>query len=440
MANPFVSVINLGCRVNRVESDRMERELARAGLTLVDPDDAELIVINTCAVTGEAEAKTRKAVRHALGRPRHPYVLATGCAAALHPESLCEISDRVFVEPSKVGVARRALQALGYEAVSKHHSAEVDARAGEQPPRRARAGVKIQDGCNNRCTYCIVWKARGPERSVPVAAVLDEVRAVCAEGLPEVVLTGVNLGAYDGADERDAHVEIDELIERILRDTPIPQVRLSSIEPMDVTDRLIERVAASDGRVAPFFHLPVQSGCTRTLERMGRPYTAEEFEALCGRIRAALPAASLSCDLIVGFPGETDEDFEASLALCERVGFARMHVFRYSARPGTPAATMPDQVPPEVMAERSHRARELAGRLAHADAARRIGTRERAVIEEGRRGTLASFHRVEVEGLEEAGVSAPALVEVAIMEVSASGLVRARLVPDATVPFSCKGA
>ncbi len=338
-------------------------------------------------------------------------------------------------------MARRALQALGYEAVSTHRGAAFDAPAGGEPPRRARAGVKIQDGCNNRCTYCIVWKARGPERSVPVAAVLDEVRAVCAEGLPEVVLTGVNLGAYDGADERDAHVEIDELIERILRDTPIPQVRLSSIEPMDVTDRLIERVAASDGRVAPFFHLPVQSGCTRTLERMGRPYTAEEFEALCGRIRAALPSASLSCDLIVGFPGETDEDFEASLSLCEHVGFARMHVFRYSARPGTPAATMPDQIPPEVMAERSHRARELAGRLAHADAARRIGTRERAVIEEGRRGTLASIlHRVEVDGLEEAGVSAPALVEVAIMEVSASGLVRARLVPDATVPFSCKGA
>ena len=435
MANPFVSVINLGCRVNRVESDRMERDLSQAGFALVDPDDAELIVINTCAVTGEAEAKTRKAVRHALGRAREPLVVATGCAASLHPEALRDLSDRVAVVPSKVEVVSRALKLLGLE-----ESARGDGEPCEPAFRQARVGVKVQDGCNNRCTYCIVWKARGPERSVPVATVLDEVRAVCAEGLPEVVLTGVNLGAYDGADERDAHVEIDELIERILRDTPIPQVRLSSIEPMDVTDRLIERVAASGGRVAPFFHLPVQSGCTRTLERMGRPYTAEEFEALCGRIRAALPSASLSCDLIVGFPGETDEDFEASLALCERVGFSRMHVFRYSARPGTPAAAMPDQVPPEVMAERSHRARELAARLARADAARRRGTRERAVIEEGARGTLASFHRVEVEGLDEAGVSAPALVEVAIMEVSASGLVRARLVPDATVPFSCKGA
>ena len=425
MANPFVSVINLGCRVNRVESDRMERELASAGLLLVDPEEAELIVINTCAVTGEAEAKTRKAVRHALGRAREPLVIATGCAAALHPESLRELSDRVIVVPSKVEVASCALEALGYVAAPP--AASRGGGAGVLQ-RRARVGVKIQDGCNNRCTYCIVWKARGPERSVPVEAVLEEVRAALDEGLPEVVLTGVNLGAYDGEGPRDAHVEIDELIDIILRETAVPHIRLSSIEPMDVSDRLIASVAASGGRVAPFFHLPVQSGCTRTLERMGRPYTAAEFEDLCCRIRAALPSASLSCDLIVGFPGETDGEFEESLALCERVGFSRMHVFRYSARPGTPAASMPDQVPPEVMAERSHRARELAARLAQQDAETRIGSVERAVIEEGCRGTLASFHRVEVSGLEEAGIVAPTLVDVAIMDVGASGLVRAKVV------------
>ena len=425
MANPFVSVINLGCRVNRVESDRMERELASAGLLLVDPEEAELIVINTCAVTGEAEAKTRKAVRHALGRAREPLVIATGCAAALHPESLRELSDRVIVVPSKVEVVSCALEALGYVAAPP--AASRGGGAGVLQ-RRARVGVKIQDGCNNRCTYCIVWKARGPERSVPVEAVLEEVRAALDEGLPEVVLTGVNLGAYDGEGPRDAHVEIDELIDIILRETAVPHIRLSSIEPMDVSDRLIASVAASGGRVAPFFHLPVQSGCTRTLERMGRPYTAAEFEDLCCRIRAALPTASLSCDLIVGFPGETDEEFEESLALCERVGFSRMHVFRYSARPGTPAASMPDQVPPEVMAGRSHRARELAARLAQQDAESRIGSVERAVIEEGCRGTLASFHRVEVSGLEEAGIVAPALVDVAIMDVGASGLVRAKVV------------
>ena len=190
MANPFVSVINLGCRVNRVESDRMERDLSQAGFALVDPDEAELIVINTCAVTGEAEAKTRKAVRHALGRAREPFVVATGCAASLHPEALRDLSDRVAVVPSKVEVVSRALKLLGLE-----ESARGDGEPCEPAFRQARVGVKVQDGCNNRCTYCIVWKARGPERSVPVDAVLEQGRDVEEAGLPEVVLTGVNLGA-----------------------------------------------------------------------------------------------------------------------------------------------------------------------------------------------------------------------------------------------------
>lgn len=437
MANPFVSVINLGCRVNRVESDRMERDLAQAGFALVDPDDAELIVINTCAVTGEAEAKTRKAVRHALGRAREPLVVATGCAASLHPEALRDLSDRVAVVPSKIDVVSRALKLLGLE-----ESARGDCEPSELAFRQARVGVKVQDGCNNRCTYCIVWKARGPERSVPVDAVLEQVRDVEEAGLPEVVLTGINLGAYDGSSANDEHVEIDELLGIILRETSIPQIRLSSIEPMDVSDRLIDRIAESQGRIAPFLHLPVQSGCTATLERMGRPYRAEEFEDLCDRIRRKVPSVALSCDIIVGFPGETDEEFEASLGLCERVGFSRMHVFRYSARPGTPAATMPDQVPPEIMAERSQRMRELAERMARIDAQSRCGTCERAVIEQGRRGTLASFHRVEVGGLDREGIEAPALVDVAIMDVNASGLVKAEFVRRSVLdnaPVASKG-
>lgn len=423
MANPFASVVNLGCRVNRVESDRMERELARAGFTIVEPDEAELIVINTCAVTGEAEAKTRKAVRHALGRAREPFVLAAGCAAALHPEALLELSERVSVLASKADVVARSLEMLGLEQTGSSCEDTGD----ELCFRHARVGVKIQDGCNHRCTYCIVWKARGPERSVSVEAVLEQVRSVCAAGLPEVVLTGVNLGAYDGVSADDEHVEIDELLGIIMRETSVPQIRLSSIEPMDVTDRLIERVAASRGRIAPFFHLPVQSGCTATLERMGRPYTASAFEDLCARIRMQVPAAALSCDLIVGFPGETDEEFEETLALCGRVGFSRMHVFRYSARPGTPAAVMEGQVPPEVMAERSERVRELARAMGVKDARSRIGTVERAVIEGGRRGTLGSFHRVDVAGLDEVDVRAPALVQVMVDEVDESGLVRAHV-------------
>ncbi|MDM8273904.1 MiaB/RimO family radical SAM methylthiotransferase [Enorma phocaeensis] len=423
MANPFVSVVNLGCRVNRVESDRLTCELTQAGFTLVDPDEAELIVINTCAVTGEAEAKTRKAVRHALARPREPYVVATGCAASLHPEMLRDLSDRVSVEPSKVRVVERVCSLLGYEHDDDVESVDVGEVLGH-----ARLGVKVQDGCNNRCTYCIVWKARGPERSVPVDAVLAQVRAAEEAGIPEVVLTGVNLGAYDGTRSGDEHVEIDELLEIVLASTTIPQVRLSSIEPMDVSDRLLATMAEHADRVAPFLHLPVQSGCTDTLRRMARPYTAEDFFGLARRIRDYLPHASLSCDVIVGFPGETDEEFEASRALCENVGFSRMHVFRYSARPGTPAAAMPDQVAPEVMAERSRIMRDLSSRLALADKRLRVGRRERVVLESGRMGTTGSFHRAAVA--DAPFDAAPAIVWADIMGIDDSGVLVCRMARD----------
>ncbi|OUO62317.1 tRNA (N6-isopentenyl adenosine(37)-C2)-methylthiotransferase MiaB [Collinsella sp. An271] len=428
MPMPFVSVVNLGCRVNRVESDRMTVDFARAGFGLVDEDEADLVVINTCAVTGEAEAKTRKAVRHAVNLPRKPYVVVTGCAVNLHPDSLAELSDRVVIEPMKTDVAARAADLLGFGETGACDGG-LDSRELADLLGRSRLGVKIQDGCNNRCTYCIVWKARGPERSVPVDAVLEQVREAFAAGIPEVVLTGVNLGAYDGMGPDDDHVEIDELLDAILTETDIPHVRLSSIEPMDVSERLVRRMAAEPRRVAPFLHLPVQSGCTATLQRMGRPYSAEEFERTVARIREILPAASISGDLIVGFPGETDEEFEQTRAFVERVGFSRLHVFRYSARPGTIAAEMPDQVAPEVMADRSLAIRKLVERTARADAQARIGTTERAVVEYPGRGTLGSFHRVVLDNAPDLAVKS--IVDVAIMYMDEEGVLHGRPVLDA---------
>ena len=425
---PFVSVVNLGCRVNRVESDRMTVDFARAGFGLVDEDEADLVVINTCAVTGEAEAKTRKAVRHAVNLPRKPYVVVTGCAVNLHPDSLAELSDRVVIEPMKTDVAARAADLLGFGETGACDGG-LDSRELADLLGRSRLGVKIQDGCNNRCTYCIVWKARGPERSVPVDAVLEQVREAHAAGIPEVVLTGVNLGAYDGMGPDDDHVEIDELLDAILTETDIPHVRLSSIEPMDVSERLVRRMAAEPRRVAPFLHLPVQSGCTATLQRMGRPYSAEEFERTVARIREILPAASISGDLIVGFPGETDEEFEQTRVFVERVGFSRLHVFRYSARPGTIAAEMPDQVAPEVMADRSLAIRKLVERTARADAQARIGTTERAVVEYPGRGTLGSFHRVVLDDAPDLAVKS--IVDVAIMYMDEEGVLHGRPVLDA---------
>ncbi len=397
MPMPYVAVVNLGCRVNRVESDRISTDLAKAGLCLVEPDAADVIVINTCAVTGEAEAKTRKAVRHALAMPRTPRVVVTGCVVNLHPEELTQISERVHAEPQKTKVAACVCDLLGFEAPGAQASPvepeqhDVAALLG-----RSRLGVKIQDGCNHRCTYCIVWKARGPEHSVSVEEVLSQVREAVAAEIPEVVLTGVNLGAYR-SQEDDGLVTIDGLVDRILNETDVPQLRLSSIEPMDVSDALIARMAAWPDRIAPFLHLPVQSGCTETLHRMGRPYSAEAFCELCDRLRDALPNIALSGDLIVGFPGEIDEEFEATMDMVERVAFSRLHVFRYSARPGTPAAEFPHQVDPQVAAHRSARVRESVERSKLKDASSRIGTLERAVLEYGNRGTLGSFHRVIID-------------------------------------------
>lgn len=423
MAQPFACVVNLGCRVNRVESDRMTADLSAAGFALVDEDAADVVVINTCAVTGEAEAKTRKAVRHALAQPREPYVIVTGCVVNLHPGELTDLSERVIAEPSKVDVARRAVEALGLSA--REGLVSGDSHDLSDLLGRSRLGIKVQDGCNNRCSYCIVWKARGPERSVPVESVLEQVRMAERAGIPEVVLTGVNLGAYDGTDTDDSHVEIDELLRIILDKTDIPQVRLSSLEPMDVHERLVDAMAAGGERVAPFVHLPLQSGCSSTLERMNRPYTAEEYEQVVRMIREKLPEAAISCDIIAGFPGETDEEFTQSLAFCERIGFSRMHVFRYSARPGTPAAEAPDQVAPEVMAARGSALRQVAERTSQADARRRIGTCERAVLEYGNRGTLGSFHRVIVD---EAPLDASGtLVRVSITGMDERGLLHASL-------------
>ena len=429
MSNPTVHVVNLGCRVNRVESDRMTVELDRRGFDLVDEDDAEIVVINTCAVTGEAEAKTRKAVRHALGCARDPWVIVTGCAVNLHADVLTALSERVIAEPSKGKVAACAERLVADRLRDRPHSDDCDATALTDLLGRSRIGVKVQDGCDNRCSYCIVWKARGPERSVDVARVVADVREAADSGVAEVVLTGVNLGAYRGLDDAGEVAGIDELVEVLVRDTDIPHIRLSSIEPMDVDERLLERMAAHPERIAPFFHLPIQSGCSETLARMNRPYDADDLLDLVDTIRGAVPGIALSGDLIVGFPGETDAEFERTRALVERIGFSRLHVFRYSARPGTPAATMPDQVPAQTMAARSAIIRALIDKTSRDDATARIGTIERAVIEYPGRGTLGSFHRVIVDDVSEDLVGR--LVDVAIMDVDAQGVLHGHVIRSA---------
>ena len=378
-----VALVNLGCRVNRVELDLMALELERAGVQLVSEGDAAAIVVNTCAVTGEAEAKTRKAVRRAAMLPHAPLVVATGCVANLFSDELEEIAPNVVVEREKSRVAARVLAELG---VSGGTLSPEGCTLTPTPTGRTRPGIKIQDGCDNRCTYCIVWKARGAARSMSPSQVLDAVAAAQDRGAHEVVLTGINLGSYRHADETGATLCLPELLDLILSRTSIERVRLSSIEPPDVTDELCSMMAEAKDRVAPFLHVCLQSGCDETLRRMARVYRTDLFRRVVATAREHIPHIALGTDLIVGFPGETEREFEESLAFCREMRFAKMHVFRYSRRPGTAAASMPNQLDAHASAERSRRARELADEMRLERARALVGEKDLVVVQYPGRG------------------------------------------------------
>ena len=385
-----VALVNLGCRVNRVELDAMALELERSGAVLVPEREAGVIIVNTCAVTGEAEAKTRKAVRHAASLPGQPLVIATGCVANLFADEISALAPNVRVERDKAAVAALAASALGLE---QGCGAPVPCDA-PTPTGRTRPGIKIQDGCDNRCTYCIVWRARGAARSMPPEEVLAAVRAAQERGAHEVVLTGINLGSYRAASEGGDELGLPGLLDLLLTKTDVERIRLSSIEPPDVTDELCRTMAAAGERVAPFLHVCLQSGCDETLRRMARVYRTDAFRRVVETAREHLPYLALGTDLIVGFPGETDDDFERSLEFCREMRFSKMHVFRYSRRPGTPAARMAGQVDPHVMAERGERARALADEMRLAEARRQVGSRDLVVVQYPGRGVSGGLFDV----------------------------------------------
>ncbi len=456
----------------------MARELTARGAQVAGEDEAQAIVVNTCAVTAEAEAKARKAVRHAAGLPAAPVVVATGCVASLFADELEALAPNVSVEADKAKVAEHVMAELGFVGEMKVGAAsagaaasgaggsqveaaaapgldagDAGARASEPsaelssagraaaattsaassqdanpasepgapghavtPTGRMRPGLKIQDGCDNRCTYCIVWKARGSARSIKPKDVLAGVDALVADGAKEVVLTGIDLGRYEYEG-----LTLAGLLRQILDKTNVGRVRLSSIEPAGVTPELLEVMAVSHGRVAPYLHIPLQSGCDVTLERMGRPYTSAEYLEVVARAREALPGVAIACDLIVGFPQETDEEFAQSLATCEAATFAKMHVFRYSRRPGTPAAAMAGQVPSEVSSERSRAMRELASRMRAAYAESLVGTEQLVLVERNDTGVTGGL----VETLVDEGLCGQ-LVRVVPRAVTAADVLDAR--------------
>ncbi len=364
-----VRLESIGCRLNIGEIDAMARGLAAAGHRVVGPGErADLCILNTCTVTSIASRKSRQLIRQLRRGNPESKVIVTGCEAEIAPREIRAAGvDLVVGNADK----ERLLELAEAGGLLDTPRADPDAQVLFEPgdATRTRAFLKVQDGCDNRCSFCVVTIARGAGRSVPANTVLNEVRELQQHGYREVVLSGVHLGSY-GHDLGDRH-GLQRLVERILAESDIERLRLSSLEPWDLDAGFLE--AFSNPRLLPHLHLPLQSGCDETLKRMARRTTRAEFSALVDGARRAVLGIAISSDIIVGFPGETDEEFEQSIDLVEELAFSRLHIFRYSRREGTPAAKMAAQVPVPVAKERSRRMHALAADLEHRFNSKLIG-------------------------------------------------------------------
>jgi threonylcarbamoyladenosine tRNA methylthiotransferase MtaB len=356
-----VRLESIGCRLNIGEIETMARGLAAAGHRVVGPGTpAELCILNTCTVTAIASRKSRQLIRQLKRANPSAAVIVTGCDAELAPFEMVEIGVDLVVGNAQ---KERLLELAEAEGLLDPGPTDPDELELFEPgdSTRTRAFLKVQDGCDNRCTFCVITIARGAGRSVPADAIMEELHELQRLGYREVVLSGVHLGSYghDLGDQRG----LQHLVERALAETAVERLRLSSLEPWDLDANFFEIFA--NPRLLPHLHLPLQSGCDETLKRMARRTTRKEFSALVRDARRAVPDLAISSDIIVGFPGETDEEFEQSIALVEELAFSRLHIFRYSRREGTPAEKMSAQVRGPVAQERSRLMHALAADLEH---------------------------------------------------------------------------
>lgn len=348
----------LGCRLNEAEIEALARAARAGGHAVVDdPREADWAVINTCTVTHVAARKSRQAIRQLHRQAPQVRIAVMGCYATLSAEDVGALPGVALVIPNTSKEQALALMESA-SGIAGENASACDGEAAAWRGR-TRAFIKVQDGCDNHCTYCVVCIARGASRSRPLSQVLLEVRERTGDGAQEVVLSGVNIGAY-GRDLQDnctggTGVRLATLVRQMLERTTVPRIRLSSLEPWDVDEELL--ALWDNPRLCRQLHLPLQSGSDAVLKRMGRPMSAAQYTDLVARVRARVPEMSISTDLIVGFPGESDQDFMETCRLAHDVRFSRLHVFRFSPRAGTVAADLPGRVPDAVV---QGRARELA--------------------------------------------------------------------------------
>ena len=359
-----VAFYTLGCKVNQYETNAMAEQFIKSNYKIVDFEEvADIYVINTCTVTNMSDRKSRQIIRRVKQINPDSILAVTGCYAQVAANELENIEeiDLIIGNTEKkdiVEIIENYTEKINLTDINNQK--EFVEFGTTTYTEKTRAVIKVQDGCNNFCSYCIIPYAKGRVRSRKLENIIKEIKSVVKKGIQEVVITGIHVASY-GIDFKDKNIRLIDLLEEIDKVEGLKRIRLGSLEPNIITDEFVERLKKVD-KICDHFHLSLQSGCNETLKRMNRKYTTEEFEKIVQRLRDIFPNVALTTDIIVGFPGETNEEFDITYKFLEKIKFYQMHIFKYSQRKGTRAAVMPNQIDGNIKEERSHKLIKLSNK------------------------------------------------------------------------------
>lgn len=392
-----VAFCSLGCKVNQYETNAMAQKFIEHGYEVVEFDEyADVYIVNTCTVTNVADRKSRQMLRRAKEINKDATLVACGCYAQVAKDELKKIPEidliignnekNDIIQIVENHIAQKGAEDLVSDVMYKLDYVELGTTTYTE---KTRAVIKVQDGCDRFCSYCLIPYARGHIRSRKIENVIEEIKKVVEEGINEVVITGIHIASY-GRDFKGKNIGLIDLLEEINKIQGLHRIRLGSIEPTIITDEFVERLSKLD-KICDHFHLSLQSGCTETLKRMNRRYTTEEFRDVTKRLRSKFPNAALTTDIIVGFPGETDDEFNTTYEFLKDIAFYKMHIFKYSQRKGTKAAVMPNQVDGKIKEERSKKLIELSNENEYNYNKKYIGKQVEVLFEE-REGEYLKGH------------------------------------------------